>query len=237
MAFSSGSSLDSLYGLATRVLPDRFGGFDSTSFDYRLSAPITYWNGLGIFATMGFLLALGFAARGRHLVTRALAAATLPLLAATIYFTFSRGAWYALVLGLIAAIAIDPRRLQLIAFSLVLAPWTVLCDLEVRRERGLVTVGATLEQATHDGHRLVPILLVLAGISALVALVRRLERYCPSPEDRAAVFAIVLVARLPSASPGSGTSEGSPERLAKRGWHAFQGAEHARRRTATSVPA
>ena len=128
-----GIFLDSLYGLGTRVLPDRFGGFDSTSFDYRLSAPITYWNGLGIFATMGLLLALGFATRGRNFVSRALAAATLPLFAATIYFTFSRGAWYALALGLIAAIAVDPRRLQFLAIGLLLAPWTVLAIVEVRK--------------------------------------------------------------------------------------------------------
>ena len=136
-----GIVLDSLYGLGTRVLPARFGGFDSTAFDYRLSAPITYWNGLGIFATIGFLLALGFAARSRHLVTRALAAATLPLLAATIYFTFSRGAWYALVLGLVAAIAIDPRRLQLLAISLVLAPSTVYA----------IVAGATRTWSRHSG--------------------------------------------------------------------------------------
>ena len=36
-----------LYGLGTRVLPDRLGTFDSVSYSYRLSPPITYWNGLG----------------------------------------------------------------------------------------------------------------------------------------------------------------------------------------------
>jgi O-Antigen ligase len=219
-----GIVLDSLYGLGTRLLPDRFGGFDSISYDNRLSAPITYWNGLGIFATIGFLLALAFAVRGRHLVTRALGAAALPLLAATIYFTFSRGAWYALVLGVIAAIAIDPRRLQLLAVSLVLAPWTVFAIVAVRRQHGLVTLGATFEQATHDGHRLIPVLLALAGVSSLAALAAGVvERHVHVPRSVRAVFAAALVLALAVGVAGVWHREGSPESLAKRGWHEFHG--------------
>ena len=157
--------------------------------------------------------------------TRALAAATLPFLAATIYFTFSRGAWYALVLGLIAAIAIDPRRLQLIAISLVLAPWTVFAIVAVRRQHGLVTLGASLEQATHDGHRLIPVLLWRwRDVSALAALAAGgVERYVHVPRSVRAAFAIVLVLALAVGIAGVWHREGSPETLAKRGWHAFQG--------------
>ena len=159
---------------------------------------------------------------------RALAAATLPLLAATIYFTFSRGAWYALVLGLIAAIAVDPRRLQLIAVTLLLAPLTAVAILEVRRQPGLVTVGATLEQATHDGHRLVPVLLALAAASGLVALAAGIiERRVRFPRSVRVAFAIVLLAGLAAAVAGIWHTEGSPVTLAKRGWHAFQGTSNA----------
>ena len=59
---------------------------------YRLEEPLTYWNALGVFAAMGALLALGFAARSQSVVARALPAATLPILFSTLYFTFSRGA-------------------------------------------------------------------------------------------------------------------------------------------------
>ncbi len=71
---------------------------------YRLAGTIGYWNGLGIFAVIGLFLALGFAARGGRLATRAIAAAALPILAATMYLTFSRGAWLALVAGFAAAL-------------------------------------------------------------------------------------------------------------------------------------
>ena len=209
-----GIFLDSLYGLGTRVLPDRFGGFNSISFGYRLSAPITYWNGLGIFAAMGLLLAVGFATRGRYLMTRALAAATLPLFAATIYFTFSRGAWYALALGLIAAIAVDPRRLQLIALGLLVLPWSVLAVIEVRHEHGLVTSGATLAEATHDGHHLVPRLLVLAAASAVAAAVGCLvERRIHVSQTVRLGFAAILILALVPARRRSGAPRVLPRRL------------------------
>ena len=53
-------------------------------------------------------------ARAQTLAARVLSGATLPLLFSTVYFTFSRGAWIAGALGLAAAVAVDPRRLQLL---------------------------------------------------------------------------------------------------------------------------
>ena len=52
-----------LYGLLTRLFPDRLGVFDSIAV-YRLAAPVGYWNTLGILASMGMVLTFGFAARG-----------------------------------------------------------------------------------------------------------------------------------------------------------------------------
>ena len=112
-------ALLSLYALGTRLLPDRLGAFEPI-LGYRLTGTIGYWNGLGIFAVMGLLLALGFAARAERPATRALAGAALPVLAMTMYFTFSRGAWLALLVGFAAAFAVDPRRLQLVFAGAVL---------------------------------------------------------------------------------------------------------------------
>ena len=47
-------------------------------------------------------------------------AGMLPLLAVTVYFTFSRGVWLALGAGLIVMVAIDRRRLQLTATAALL---------------------------------------------------------------------------------------------------------------------
>src|SRR5215213_8786615 len=97
------------YGLAT---------YDPIA-TYRLSEPIGYWNGLGAFAAIGALLALGILARDRSLVARFLAAATFPILVLTMFFTFSRGAWVAIAVGFVAAFAIDPHRLQLAVAAIV----------------------------------------------------------------------------------------------------------------------
>ena len=65
----------SAYALATRLFPGRVGSYDPLAI-YRLNTPIGYWNGLGVFAAIGAVLALGFAARGTRAVTRGVAAAS-----------------------------------------------------------------------------------------------------------------------------------------------------------------
>jgi hypothetical protein len=109
-----GIFLVALYALATRLFPDRLGSLDAV-VGKRLSEPIGYWNALGLWCAMGALLALGLAARARSRLLRAAAAASLVTLLPTLYFTSSRGAWLALAVGVAAAIAVDPRRLQLAA--------------------------------------------------------------------------------------------------------------------------
>jgi len=212
-------SLLGLYALGTRILPDRLGSFDSVAANYRLSVPITYWNGLGVFCVMGLLLALGFAARGERLATRIVAAAPIPLLAATMYFTFSRGAWLALLVGLAAGFVIDPRRLQLTfvtaVLGLVAAAAVVLCS----RADGLVTKGATLARATHDGHRVVPFLLGLAMLSAAIAgALAVIERRLPVPGAARVAWIAVLVVLAVAAVGVTWQKAGSPVHVARQVW-------------------
>lgn len=188
--------LASGYGLLTRFFPERLGVLDPVA-GYRLEEPLTYWNALGIFAAMGALLALGFAARAHGLVGRALAGATLPVLFSTIYFTFSRGSWVAAAIGLAVAVAVDPRRLQLLLAGLVLAPASALAVLLSSHQDALTRTDAPLSAASHDGHRLAVYLLVLVAASALVALGLALaERSVVPPRQWRLAFtgALVLVA-------------------------------------------
>jgi hypothetical protein len=83
----------------------------------RLADPIGYANGVGILAAMGFLLSVGFASRAAAPRAVAAAAALAPVFTTTLYFTFSRGAWLALVIGLAVRLAAGPRRLQLAAVA------------------------------------------------------------------------------------------------------------------------
>lgn len=208
------------YALATRLLPDRVGDFgNATSFGYRLSEPVTYWNGLAIFLVMGILLAVGFAARGRTLWTRALAATTLPILALAVYFTFSRGAWIAMIIGVAAGLAIDPRRLQQLAVGLAIAPLPVLAVWLGTEADGLRRSDATLTQATHDGHALIWPLLVLAAGSALVATaVGVAERRILIPSALRVTFGGVVVAALLALGAAAWAEWGSPVRMADRIW-------------------
>jgi hypothetical protein len=110
------------YGLANWLLgnPEVPASADPQAAE-RLSEPIGYANGVAILAAMGLLLAVGFAARASRTHGAAAAAATAPLFAATLYFTFGRGAWLALAVGLSVAVAVGPGRLHLAATALALA--------------------------------------------------------------------------------------------------------------------
>lgn len=212
----------SLFSLATRVFPDRVGVFDRTSV-YRLAQPIGYWNGLAIFAGLGALLALAFAARARSVAARACAAATLVPLLATFYFTFGRGAWIALAVGVAVSVAVDPRRLQLLAVLFTVAPATALGVWLSSREPGLTHPGASLASATHDGHELALRLLLLAAVNAVAAAVFTFvaRRYVPGVNVRRAFAAAVSLAAI-AALIVVFARYGGPVTLAEKGYDAFR---------------
>jgi hypothetical protein len=208
------------YGLLTRLFPDRIGVFEEIAA-YRLQEPVGYWNALGLFAAMGAVLALGFAARGSLLV-RALAGAALPVLLATTYFTFSRGAWLALGIGLVVAVAIDPRRLQLLVVAVVLAPASGLALWLASRQDALTRVDAPVQAATDEGHQLALYLLVLVGVSALGAAVFGLvERRVTLPRAASLAFAGVLVLLVVAGLIAVFARYGAPHTIAQKGWDSF----------------
>lgn len=214
-------SLICTYALATRVLPDRLGVVDPIA-EYRLSEPIGYWNGLGIFASIGILLGLALAARTSSLSLRIAGAATLPFLAATVYFTFSRGAIAALAIGLLAWIAVDPRRLQAVTALAALGAAPAVGLLAASRSDGLTQQGSSLADATDEGYRLTLLLVVLAVVSAgaAVALYAGERRLRVSPRARAG-YAAVLAAGLVVALGTVFVSQGAPWTLAEDAYDEF----------------
>lgn len=182
----------SSYALATRLFPERLGVFDPVA-GYRLSEPLGYWNALAIFAGLGTLLALGFAARSESAWVRSLAAASLVVFLPTIYFTFSRGAWLAVGVGLASAIALDPRRLQLITTALALAAAPAIGLAVAYRSDALTQSTASLSSASSEGHRLALVLVLLAVANAAVALGLKLaeRRLSTSPTTRIAYGAFL----------------------------------------------
>jgi tetratricopeptide (TPR) repeat protein len=192
----AGSSAACLYGLATRLFPERLGVSDVTA-GYRLFSPIGYWNGLGLLAAVAVLLALGLATHGRRPPARALAAASLPLLVPTLYFTFSRGAWIALAGGLLAAAAVSHRRLALAAGLLVLALPTAAAVWLAYRAKPLRQTDASLASAVDSGHALAWKLLLVAAVAAGLSLgFGYLARGLSVPRGLRSGFAALLAATL-----------------------------------------
>lgn len=86
----------------------------------RLHWPVGYWNTLGFLAAMVVPLGLHFASAARSLALRALAGATLPVLALCVLFTLSRGSILIVAIGVALGVVLSPftiNRLIVLAVS------------------------------------------------------------------------------------------------------------------------
>jgi len=212
----------SCYSLATRLFPESLGAFDPIA-GYRLSEPVGYWNALGIFAGMGALLSLGFAARARTLLARALAAAALPVLLATVYFTFSRGTWIALAVGIVAAVALDSRRLQLVTAASALLVFPFVGVWLASRQDALTHEASTVVAASRAGDRLALWIVLLAAGSAAVSVALALgeRRFRPDRRVRVA-YASFLTAIVVAGIVTLLVHYGGPVSLSQRIYDQFR---------------
>jgi O-Antigen ligase/Tetratricopeptide repeat len=215
-------SMLALYGLATRLLPDVFGY--ERGGPYQLSRPVGYWNALGLLAAMGVVLALGWAAHARAREVRAAAAAAVPALVVTLYFTFSRGAWVGLVIALVVLFVFDPRRSRAAAVLVAILPFTAAAVALASQSDGLTRANAPLAQAIRDGHRLgLAIVLLCAGASVAASAVDRVGSELfrrPNLRPPAGIAALALGA---VAAAGLLAWGGGPGALADRAYDAFVG--------------
>jgi tetratricopeptide (TPR) repeat protein len=208
------------YALLTRLFPDQLGTFDPIA-NYRLSEPVGYWNGLGILAAIGGLLALGLAARSGPLI-RCLAAGSTVIFMLVLYFSYSRGSWIAFFFGLTLAVALDRRRLQLITTALVLTPWSVTAVGVASTSSALTHQAAALDAATRDGHGLAVIaiglvvcasltILAVDWIGSVISVSHRLRR----------VYVGTLLFLLAAVLIAVFGRYGFPPTLAQKAYHAF----------------
>ncbi len=164
-----GASIVCLAGLISRVAPDVWHTAPDVANE-RLSYPVTYWNALGLLAVLGIVLAfhLTCSLRERRLV-RVLAAAVIPLLAVTLFFTFSRGAIAAGTVGLVLYMLVA-RPSGLLSGVLATAPASAVLVVVAYHANLLDTVDPTTSAAVSQGHRVA----LVAGICAAACAALRL---------------------------------------------------------------
>src|SRR4051794_36086552 len=164
LAVYAASLVLALHGLFQRLVPDLDHGL--IYGDGRLSGPVTYSNAFGLIAVVGVLLAVGFVLGEDGRLAMAAAASVTPLMLA-LYFTFSRGSWAALAVGLVVLLTFAHQRASAAVLSLSLVPVPALAIWLASRSVPLSTGLATQAQA-RDGHRLAAAVVGLSILGALI---------------------------------------------------------------------
>jgi O-Antigen ligase len=167
-AFAAGSLIVIGYGISERLLPGLLHFSRSFSAYGRLEQPLTYWNAMGELAALGFVLCArvaGDATRPRRL--RTLAAAGGVVLGLGLYLSFSRGALFACLAGLVVLAAIAPSREQLQAIGVTLAGGA-LASLAGSQFRSVTSLTGYPGERERDGAIMLGLLAIVVIATALV---------------------------------------------------------------------
>ncbi|MFL5782457.1 MAG: O-antigen ligase family protein [Thermoleophilaceae bacterium] len=201
-------------GLFSRLRPDVLHTTSDVAVN-RLAYPLTYWNALGILSAAGILLCLGLASnRTDRVPVRALASGAVPILALTLYFTFSRGAILALGVGIVVFVLASRSR-GLVGTFLATGPVTLVALVLAYREDALASNHPGTAVAISQGDHIlkVTIVCVLFAIAiravSLMTVDRRLYAIDMTPERRRAgrlvaggAAAVLLVVAIAAGGPG-----------------------------------
>jgi O-antigen ligase len=156
-------------GLATRLAPDLLAAPAGVE-NNRLAYPLTYWNALGVFAAIAIVLCAQLASRRREPpLSKALGAAAVPVLAATLYFTFSRGGIAAALVGVCAYVLLARDR-GLVPAALAIVPTTAAALVFCYRADLLATGRYASPAGIAQGHDLIPIVAACALAAGLIRL-------------------------------------------------------------------
>jgi hypothetical protein len=163
----------------------------------RLSFPLGYWNGLGIEVALAYPLLLAIMTSRRSRVAGAVAALPLPILASIMYLTSSRGAFAAAAVGVVAYIALTPRRWAAFAALVVAgAAGAVAVAILVPRKE-LVDGQMKTALGVQQGHRAALLIGITCVVTALVwAGLAELGRRMSTPPRVVGVAVVVAIVGL-----------------------------------------
>lgn len=199
-------------GLATRLLPDVWSVQSDVQAD-RLGYPVSYWNALGLMAALCLVACTHSSSADRSRVARVLAAAVFPVAAATLYFTFSRGAVALTLVGIVLYLVLARPRLALSTVLAVAAPTAVIL-VACYRADVLNTVEAASAAGAAEGHDVARVLaLACLGAAVLRALLlwldARLEAIQVSGATRKRAGLVTVAAVAVLALGGTGVAVGT----------------------------
>jgi len=186
--------------LISRCFPSTFGlqpGLDVLpTLKNRLSFPLGYWNGLGIEVALAYPLLLSVMASRRSRLASALAAFPLPILAAVMYLTSSRGAFVAAAVGVVAFVLLSSRRWAALASVALAGAAGAVAVAVLQPKTALVNGDVNIPLGVHQGHQAALWIGIACVFTALVwAGLTELGTRLPSPSRRVGqATAVVLVA-------------------------------------------
>jgi hypothetical protein len=216
-ALAAGALIVIGYGLSERLLPGVLQFSRSISAEGRLEQPLTYWNAMGELAAIGAVLCarmMGDVSRDK--LVRTLAAAAVVPLGLGLYLSFSRGALFAAVAGLLTLPVAAPRREQLDAVLLTIAAGA-LAALSSSQFGGVTGLRGSL--ATRELQGAITFgLLVLIMIAAVLAQRWLMSRSRDRAGElrlprRAPLIALLVICAGLAAAITLGAKEGSPRQL------------------------
>ncbi len=185
-------ALVAVSGLITRLLPDVWSATTGMELE-RLSYPIGYWNAEGAIAALAALGCVHLAADGtRHRAVRSAAAAVVPLAAATLVLTFSRGSIAVGIVGvvLVLVLARTPGTAAALAATV---PTAAIAVATVLSSDPIVAAAPAPGRMPA---------IVVAGCAVAAAIVQallhgwRLPRLAAPPRVLRAVAAVLAIAAL-----------------------------------------
>jgi O-antigen ligase/polysaccharide polymerase Wzy-like membrane protein len=187
--------------LVSRFFPSTFGVQEGIArlptLQNRLSFPLGYWNGLGIEVALAYPLLFSLMASRRSRAASAVAAFPLPLIAAVMYLTSSRGAFVAAVVAVVAFIALTPRRWSALVALLVAAAAGAVSLAVLVPKKALVNGLTDTAPGVHQGHQAALLIGIACAVTALVwAGLWELGSRVPSPSRRAGQATAIAVGIL-----------------------------------------
>jgi O-antigen ligase len=156
------------YGISERLLPGVLHLAHSVSAEGRLEQPLTYWNAMGELAALGFVLcaALTGSPHRPRWMGRLAAAACAPL-AIGLYLSFSRGALFACLAGLLAVLVAAPVRAQRrgVILTVIAGGLAVAASAPLH---GVTALSGSLSTREHQGAIVLVVLVVVMVAAGLV---------------------------------------------------------------------